>query len=348
MVPSRSWSALAILGATLIASAGLVKLAAQAPQGGAPKGGAPAAKATQTKAGAQAKQTQNFDNVEVHTLKVQGNVYMLVGAGGNMTVQVGDDGVLVVDTQFAPLSEKIYAAIQKISDKPIKYIVNTHYHPDHTGGNETLSKLGAPIVGGNLGAAAYQRGATIIAHENVLMRMQDAGIPMPGLPSTTYYTGQKEVFFNEEPVLVQFQKAAHTDGDSIVFFRRSDVISTGDIFTTTSYPVVDLEHGGNIQGIIAALNHILDLTIPKHEQEGGTYVIPGHGRLCDEHDVLEYRDMVTIVRDRVQYMIKKGMTLEQVKAAKPTLDYDPRYGSSSFWTPEMFVEAVYKSLATAK
>jgi glyoxylase-like metal-dependent hydrolase (beta-lactamase superfamily II) len=320
-----------------VATAGLVKLAdAQAPQGGGKQ------KAGQAKG---AKGKQNFDNVEIHTLKVQGNVYMLVGAGGNMTVQVGDDGVLVVDTQFAELSEKIYAAIRKLSDKPIRYIINTHFHPDHTGGNATLSKLGAPVVGGNLGKAAYERGATIIAHENVLNRMQAASIPTPALPSTTYYVGQKELFFNDEPVLTIYEKAAHTDGDSIVFFRRSDVISTGDIFSTVSYPVIDLANGGNVQGVIDALNYILDLAIPKHEQEGGTLVIPGRGRLCDEHDVLEYRDMVTIVRDRVRNMIGKKMTLEQVKAAKPTLDYDPRYGNSGFWTTDMFVEAVYKSLA---
>jgi len=146
-----------------------------------------------------------------------------------------------------------------------------------------------------------------------------------------------------------FEPAAHTNGDSLVFFRRSDVIATGDIFNMNSFPVVNVDKGGNIQGVIKALNVVLDITIPKHEQEGGTYVIPGHGRLTDEHDVLEYRDMVTIIRDRVQNMIKKGMTLEQVKAAKPTLEYDGRYGSTTGpWTTDMFVEAVFKSLSSAK
>ena len=148
---------------------------------------------------------------------------------------------------------------------------------------------------------------------------------------------------------MRFEPAAHTNGASRVSFRRSDVIATGDIFNMNSFPVIEIDKGGNIQGVIKALNVVLDIAIPKHEQEGGTYVIPGHGRLTDEHDVLEYRDMVTIIRDRVQNMIKKGMTLEQVKDAKPTFEYDGRYGSTTGpWTTDMFVEAVFKSLTPAK
>jgi len=165
-------------------------------------------------------------------------------------------------------------------------------------------------------------------------------------PTDTYFTKKKELFFNGEPIEIFHEPSAHTDGDSLVFFRHSDVISAGDLFVTTTYPVIDLERGGNIQGIIGALNHILDIAIPKEKQEGGTYVIPGHGRLCDEADVLEYRDMVTIIRDRIQDLVKKGMTLDQVKAARPTLDYDGRYGAKTgFWTTDMFIEAVYRSLA---
>jgi glyoxylase-like metal-dependent hydrolase (beta-lactamase superfamily II) len=141
---------------------------------------------------------------------------------------------------------------------------------------------------------------------------------------------------------------AHTDGDSIVFFRHSDVVATGDIFRTDSYPVIDLQKGGNVQGVIDGLNLVLDLAVPAHHEEGGTYVVPGHGRIADEFDVLEYRDMVTIVRDRIQSMIAKKMTLEQVKAARPTLDYDSRYGATTgAWTTDMFVEAVYRSLSPA-
>jgi glyoxylase-like metal-dependent hydrolase (beta-lactamase superfamily II) len=289
----------------------------------------------------RAGQPQNFDNVELHLIPVQGNVYVLMGAGGNITVQVGGDGVLLVDTMFAPLAARIAAEIKKLSPLPIRYIIDTHVHGDHVGGNETLAKMGAP------GASQTDTGgATIIAHENVVNRMTKPAAPgqtpppTPGLPNDEYFTRTKDLYFNGEPVFVIHEPNAHTDGDSIVLFRRSDTVSTGDIFTPERYPFLDLERGGSVQGELDALNHIIHLTVPAHLQEGGTRVIPGHGRLCDEAEVVEYRNMITIVRDRVQAMIKKGMTLEQVKAAKPTLDYDTQYGSG-----DAFVEAVFKSLS---
>jgi cyclase len=289
---------------------------------------------------------------EVHTLPVQGQVFMLVttgAAGGNVTLQVGDDGVLLVDTSVPQVTTQLVAEIRKLSDKPIRYIINTHVHADHVGGNEALARMGSTIAGGNVGIGAGE-GAGVIAHENVMTRMSaptGSAAPMPfaAWPTDTFFTAKKELFFNGEAIEVEHQPSAHTDGDSLVFFRRSDVVSTGDLFSTTSYPIVDVARGGNIQGVIAGLNRILDITIPRDKQEGGTYVIPGHGRLCDEADVLEYRDMVTIIRDRVEDLIAKGKTLEQVKAAKPTLDYDGRYGADSGpWTTSQFVEAVYKSL----
>ena len=287
---------------------------------------------------------------EIEVLPVQGNVYMLAGAGGNVTVQIGAMGVLVVDTGLEANSGKVLAAIRKLSGKPLQYIVNTHFHADHTGGNEAIRKAGVTITGANVAGnlTDASEGAQIIAHENVLNRMSaptgaQAPTPEGAWPTDTYTSGQKEVFFNDEPVEIIYQPAAHTDGDSLVFFRHSDVVSTGDIFVTTSYPFLDVEHGGGIQGEIDALNRILDITIPRHDEEGGTYVIPGHGRICDEFDVLEYRDMVTIIRDRVQAAIKEGKTLEQVKAAHLTTDYDARYG-----LPDRFVEAVYKSLGQKK
>jgi glyoxylase-like metal-dependent hydrolase (beta-lactamase superfamily II) len=260
--------------------------------------------------------------------------------------------VLLVDTQFAPLADKIVAAIRTLSKGPIRYIVDTHYHGDHTGGNEPLRKAGSTITGGNVSADIRDsaEGAQIIAHQNVMNRMSaptgaQASTPSAAWPTDTYLGDEKDLFFNGEGIQVIHIPNAHTDGDSIVFFRRSDVISTGDLFTTTNYPVIDLDAGGNIQGIIAGLQKIVDLIIPVYGQEGGTLVIPGHGRLCDLGDVIEYREMTTIIRDRVQDMVNRGMTLEQVKAAKPTLDYDPLYGSDSgFWTTDKFVEAVYKSL----
>jgi cyclase len=286
-----------------------------------------------------------FENVQIQVLPVQNNVYMLAGAGGNITLQIGRDGVLMVDTGYAPLAPKIMAEIHKLSTGSIRYIVNTHVHPDHTGGNDAF----ATMIPQNPAAPLK-----IIAHENVLNRMtKPAGNqtppPQPGLPLDEYATPFKDLRFNGEAIVIYHEPYAHTDGDSIVLFRGSDVISAGDIFTPSGYPFLDLEGGGSVQGEIAALNHILALTVPGHTEEGGTYVIPGHGRICDEADVVEYRDMVVIVRDRVRDMVNKGMTLEQVKAARPSRDYDTEYVfKDSFVTADRFVETVYKSLKEAK
>lgn len=299
-----------------------------------------------------ARAPQNFDNVEIHTLPAQGNVYMLVGAGGNITVQAGKDGVLLVDTEYPQLADKILAAVRKISNGPIRYIINTHYHPDHTRGNERLRKAGSTIAGGNvagdLGAEASE-GAQIIAHVNVLDRLsaptgRQPAAPQGSWPTDTFIGNEKKMWFNNEGIEIIHIPNAHTDGDSLVFFRKSDVISAGDLFVTTSYPIIDVAAGGTINGYIEGLNRIIDLIVPVYGQEGGTLVIPGHGRLCDLGDVINFREMATIVRDRVQDMVNKGMTLEQVKAARPTFDYDPLYGSNTFWTADMFVEAVYKTL----
>jgi cyclase len=294
----------------------------------------------------------NFDGITVRARKVQANVYMLAGAGGNVTVHLGDDGVLVVDTQYAQMADKLLAEIARISgNQPIRYVIDTHVHPDHVGGNERFRRAGRAIVAGNVaGDVRGNEGATVIAHENVAARMSRADgntPPAPGaaLPTDTFFGDQDEVPFNNEAVMLIHQPAAHTDGDVLVFFRKSDVIATGDIYVNTSYPVIDLARGGTINGIIAGLNRIIAITVPHDKQEGGTMVIPGHGRIADEADVVEYRDMVTIIRDRVQEMMKKGMTLPQIKAARPTSDYDGRYGATSgFWTTDLFVEAVYRTL----
>ena len=293
---------------------------------------------------------------EIQILKVQGNVFLLTGAGGNVTVQIGEIGVLVVDTGVAQMGDQVVAAIRKLSDKPIQYVINTNMYPDHTGANDTVRKAGLTYVGanvtGNLTDAGI--GAQVYAHDNVLRRMSAptgvrVEVPFGSWPTETYRSGRKALFFNGEAVEIIHQPAAHTDGDSLVFFRRSDVVSTGDVFVTTSYPVIDLERGGSIHGEIDALNAILELAVVAFQDEGGTYIIPGHGRVCDQPDVLEYRDMVTIIRDRIQVAINKGMTLDEVKAAGLTKDYDGRYGATSgLGTADKFVEAVYKSLTAKK
>jgi cyclase len=284
----------------------------------------------------------DFSNVEIQILHVQGSVYMLVGGGGNVTVQIGDDGILLVDTNFAQLAPKIMAAIRKLSSGPVRYVVLTHVHGDHTGGTEALVKLGA--------TPAAPAPARVVAQLNVLDRMVtplagEPPVPQSLWPNDTYSTPFKDFFFDNEAVMVTHLPNAHTDGDSIVFFRRSDVLSVGDVFTPDLYPFIDLQRGGSVQGLINGLNRILDIAVPAKYQEGGTLVIPGHGRLCDEADVVEYRDMVTIIRDRVQDLIKQGKTLEQVKAAKPSRDYDTQYAAEgSFVTPDAFVESIFRSL----
>jgi glyoxylase-like metal-dependent hydrolase (beta-lactamase superfamily II) len=296
-----------------------------------------------------AQAPQNFDAVQIEALKVRDNVYMLVGSGGNITMQVGDDGILLVDTQYAPLSDKIIAAIRKISPKPIHYIVNTHHHGDHTGGNVNLRAAGNTVSGGNMAGAIRDSGvgAAIIAHENVLLRLSSdksaQALPSGGWPTSTFFGNKKELFYNGEGIEIIHVPAAHTDGDSIVFFRRSDVISAGDVFVTTSYPFIDTASGGSYQGYVAALERLVDIIIPVYGQDGGTLVIPGHGRISNLGDVLNYREMVIVVGDRIKHMIEAGMTLEQVKAAKPTFSYDPVYGARA-GSAERFIEETYQTL----
>jgi cyclase len=271
---------------------------------------------------------------EIKTFHVQGNVYMLIGAGANVAVQIGDEGVVVVDTGNAASRDKVLSAIRQLSTKPIRWIVNTHEDLDHTGGNATISQAGMTVNGNP---------AAIVANEKTLDHMSNEGRPSTEWPLNTFSEDQRDFFFNGEAIFIYHVPRAHTDGDVVVYFRKSDVLVSGDLFLTTMYPVINAKLGGGVDGFIQGLNKMLDIAVPKYLQDGGTYVIPGHGRVSDEADVVEYRDMIYIIRDRIADMVKRGMTLDQVKAAKPTLDYDPRYGD-----PSAFIEAVYRDVSAKK
>ena len=291
---------------------------------------------------------------DLEILEVQPNVYMIAGAGGNIAVQRGPAGIILVDTGSAGMSDKVLAALKKLSDKPIRYIFNTSADADHVGNNAALSKAGLSIISSAVGNPAFGEdvignggAASVFAQDNVLAHMQDS--PVAQWPTKTFTSRVYTMSLNGEGIEIMHSPAAHSDGDSFVLFRRSNVIATGDLFDPTHFPVIETVKGGSIQGELAALNQLLERTIPPYPlpwQAERTFLIPGHGPISDHHDLLEYRDMVTIVRDVIQDMINRGMTLEQVKAANPTKGYNARYGSEKGpWTTEMFVTAVYNGLA---
>jgi cyclase len=309
-----------------------------------------------------AQQARGAGDVEVFNLRP--NFYMLAGAGANIAVQVGPMGAILVNAGSEEMSDRVLAAVQRLSSKPIRYIINTSADADAVGGNAKLSKAGQSVLSGSVGnpgitADVIDNGgaASILAHENVLTRMsamegEKALFPERSWPTKTYSGKGYSMYLNGEGIQVIHQPAAHSDGDSIVFFRRNDVIVTGDIWDTTRFPVIDPKKGGSIQGEIAALNRLLDLTIPPVPlpwEEDRTLLISGHGRICDDSDLVEYRDTIAIVRDNVQDLIQQGMTLPQIKKADPTKAYRTRYGAESGpWTTDMFVEAVYKGLTQEK
>ena len=287
----------------------------------------------------------------LYTMPVQGNVHVIIGAGSNVLVQVGTLGAILVDTGAAQNADAVLAALRQLTNRPVRHIINTHSHADHVGGNERIGASGAPISGRGVAVVGAGTGARaeIIAHEETLNRMSapagsQAPTPVAAWPTSTFSGKHKEFFYNGEGVQIVHFPSAHTDGDSIAFFRRSDVIATGDVYSTVSYPIIDLQRGGSITGVLDGLNQLLDLVISGEKTEGGTMLVPGHGRISDEADLVEYRDMTTIIRDRVQDMVNRGMTLAQVQAARPTMEYDGLYGSAPGWSAAQFVEAVYRGL----
>jgi len=293
---------------------------------------------------------------DLEVLPVRANVFMIAGAGANITVQVGIDGAVVVDAGSADRVDQVISVIRGLSRKPIRYVVDTSADADHVGGNERLAKAGQTLFNvGNAFASGMTNGgaAAVLSAERVLTRMsaptgEASPFPPAAWPTETFAQPRKYMYLNDEGIEVLHQPAAHTDGDSIVFFRRSDVVVAGDIVDTRHFPVIDVARGGSVQGEIAALNKLVELAIPSVpivSREAGTLVITGHGRIYDQTDVAEYRDMVTIIRDRIDSLIKQGKTLAEIKVAAPTKGYTLRYGSDSgTWTTEMFVAAVYDSL----
>ncbi|HTC88971.1 MAG TPA: MBL fold metallo-hydrolase [Bryobacteraceae bacterium] len=293
----------------------------------------------------------------LEVLQLRPNFYMIAGAGGNVGFQVGSDGVVVVDSGAASSADAIVAAIKKVTAQPIRYVINTSADPDHVGGNLTVAKAGQTLFTGNGGAGLATNflggGASILSAEQVLTRMsgpsgKTSPYPVDAWPSETFNQPRKYMYLNGEGIEVFHQPAAHTDGDAIVFFRRSDVVVAGDVFDTRRFPVIDIAKGGSIQGEIAALQKLVDTAIPSVpivSREEGTLIIPGHGRICDQLDVVDYRDMVTIIRDRVRDLMKQGLTLEQIQAASPARGYIRRYGSDTGpWTTNNFIEAIYRSV----
>jgi cyclase len=275
-----------------------------------------------------------FAQGTVGSYHVQGNVHMLYGAGTNVAVQVGSDGILVVDTGEPAAREAVLAAIREISDAPIRWIVNTSASRDHTGGNETVSQAGMTVNGNP---------AAIVSHENVLARMTAENRPVTEMPLNTFFESGRDFYFNGEAVFLYHVPNAHSDGDIFVHFRGSDVLVAGELFVTTRYPVIDLPAGGGIDGLVDGINAMLDIAVPAYLQEGGTYVIPGRGRIGDEADLVSFRDMLVIVRARIADLIADGKTLAQVQDAQPALDYDTRLGDGE-WSSSDFVEAIYTSL----
>jgi glyoxylase-like metal-dependent hydrolase (beta-lactamase superfamily II) len=325
---------------------------------------------------------------QIEVLPIRGNLYALVGAGNNIVISVGPDGVFIVDAGRATMTDALLETIRRVQrewtvrneprpagfgaegrssvvdrhitapPKPIRYIVNTSADPDAVGGNEKLRNAGRTYTGGNVANDIRDsgEGAAILSHENVQIRLtkdEDGRAAATGdaLPTDTYYAPYYKLshFFNGEGIQLTHIKSAHSDGDSIVHFRGSDVIALGGLMATREYPRIDVAHGGSINGVVDGLNKVLELAIPEFRLEGGTMMVPASGRIVDSGDVAYYRDMLTIIRDRVQDLIKKEMTLDEVLATRPTADYDTQYGAATGpWTTRMFVEAVYKSLGGGK
>jgi cyclase len=356
----RTWWLTTIAGAALISRLG-AQQAPPAPQFPQPIFRAPedtrktGVKPDDIKAGVRPDYTTLRDRLVV--IPVQGRIRLIGGAGSNIAVQVSDEGTVVVDTGDSAAGDKVIEEIKKLQIRPVRWVINTNADLDHTGGNGKIAKAGVASIAvggvaapGGGGGAIFGDGARLMAFQNVLNRMtaptgQRSPREIADWPTDTFFTTRKNFWFGGEPIEMWHMPAAHGDGDVMVFFRKSDVILAGDVITADRYPYIDAKNGGSIKGIIAGLNQIVATAVPEYNQQGGTRIIPGHGRVLNQSDVVEYRDMATIVLDRIERLAKEGKTLAQVKATRPTLDYDGIYGSTTgSWTTDMFIEEVYKEV----
>jgi cyclase len=307
--------------------------------------------------GLSAQQHPSTSRGGLESIQIRPNVHVIFGAGGNVTVHAGDDGLVVVDSGSNEKAGALLDAIKAISPRPIRLVINTSADLDHVGGNAVIGGAGIGLSPDPFGAGNH---ATVLAHENVLLRLSGAGsngaespFPTRMLPNDTFTSRYRSLYVNDEAIQVIRQTGAHSDSDVMVLFRKADVIATGDVVDLQRFPVIDPAKGGSIQGELEALNRLLTelvvANVPLVLKSGGTLVVPGHGYVSDYGEVVEYRDMVTVMRDSIQELVDKGQTLEQVKAANPTKGYRGRYGNESgAWTTDMFVTAVYNGLKKSR
>jgi len=290
---------------------------------------------------------------DIKILNVRNNIYTLYGGGANVVALIFPEGITLVDSGTDVGADKILAALATLTNQKVTYVINTSAKPDHVGGNLKMFKAGHQITGGNVVGTDPDaaQNAEIISHENTLNRMVALKYPGNATPATTYFTPilKLSTLYHGDAIELLHEPNAVTDGDTVVWFRGNDILATGDIYTASNYPELDVDHGGSINGELAAVNHILETAFPEFRSENGTLIVPGHGRRSDFADVAYYRDMLTIIRDRVQDAMGKKMTLDQIKAKKLTRDYDGYFAADAGrYSPDQFVEAVYKSLqATA-
>ncbi len=296
---------------------------------------------------AQAQRAQaDPSGAGIRTYQVRPNFWMLITPDGNLALQVGTEGALLVDTGRSGTSDAVLAAIRQITKQPLRYIINTSAGPMQIGNNAVLGAL----KGGATDGQGKGPTPAIIANEAVLTHMNEPGVKFPAVawPSDAYAAHKRSIRYNGEAIDIIHAPSAYSDSDSIVYFRRSDVIVAGEIFSTNRYPLVDRKRGGTVLGVLAGLNQMLDIAVPdvivENYNEDGTLIIPGSGRLCDRDDLTEYHDMVNIVRDRMMNLVSTKRSLEEVKAARPLIDYEQRY-STPEWTTSMFIDAFYAELA---